>query len=80
MAAGTTVCPREVIVLRIDELRKLSHGNSTGWGLGLGRGRQVALVDRGNLLPEDSLIIGVREQIAVIEHGNPGGGGFWADG
>jgi hypothetical protein len=67
-----------VIVLRIDELRKLSHGNSTGWGLG--RGRQVALVDRGNLLLEDSRIIGVREQIAVIEHGNPGGGGFWADG
>jgi len=78
MAAGTTVCPREVIVLRIDELRKSSHGNSAGWGLG--RGRQVALVDRGNLLLEDSRIIGVREQIAVIEHGNPGGGGFWADG
>jgi hypothetical protein len=78
MAAGTTVCPREVIVLRIDELLELSHGNSTWWGLG--RGRQVALVDRGNRLLEDSRVIGVREQIAVIEHGNPGGGGFWADG
>jgi hypothetical protein len=37
-------------------------------------------VDRGNRLLEDSRVIGVREQIAVIEHGNPGGGGFWADG
>jgi hypothetical protein len=36
MAAGTTVCPREVIVLRIDELRKFSYGNSAGWGLGSG--------------------------------------------
>jgi hypothetical protein len=59
MAAGTTVCPREVIVLRIDELLKLSHGNSAGWGLE--RGRQVALVDRGNRLLEDNRVIGVRE-------------------
>ncbi len=42
--------------------------------------RQVALMDRGNGLLEDNRVVGVGEQIAVIEHGNPGGGGFSSDG
>jgi hypothetical protein len=78
MAAGTTVCPREVIVLRIDELRKFSYGNSAGW-VWTGAGRQRWWI-AATACSKTAGLVGVREQIAVIEHGNPGGGGFWADG
>ncbi len=89
---GPVAQPRRLSTLRIDHhphpldvLR--AAGVAASWHrlllekpIQLLQSRQVALVDRGKLLLEDSRIIGVREQIAVIEHGNPGGGGFWADG